>query len=81
MCVTVSISCQGALPLSNFLEIHLQKGSVLCMSLEVSFLFSVKSGGTLTMSLLDAVVASAGVVLAVLCILLQVLVAGPSRVV
>ena len=69
MCVNVSSSCDSALPLSNILEIHLQMGSVLCMSLRVSFL---SSGGMLTVSLVDAVVGSAGVVLAMVCILLWV---------
>ena len=79
-CVNVSTSCEGALPLSNLLKISLQKASVLCMSLRVSFLSSVKGGGTFTVSLVDVVVGSAGSVLAVLHILLLVQVAGPSRV-
>ena len=82
ICVNVPTSCEGALPLSNLLEIHLQKGSVLCMSLRVSFLSSVRGGGTcaFTMSLVDTVVGCAGMVLAVLCILMWVWVAGPSGV-
>ena len=62
MYVNVSTSCEGALPLSNLLEICLEKGSVLCMSLIVSFLSSVRDGGIFTMSLVDTFVGSAGVV-------------------
>ena len=80
MCVNVSTLCEGTLPLSNLLEIHLQKESVLCMSLGVSFLFSVRGGSAFIMSLIDPVVGSVGVVLAVLCVLLWVWVAGPSGV-
>ena len=80
MCMNVSTSCKGALPLSNFLEICLQKGSVLCMCLRVYILSSVKDGGVFTMSLVDAVVGSASSVLAVLYILLWVQVAGPSEI-
>ena len=42
MCVNVSTSCESALPLNNLLEIHLQKGSILCMNLRVSFQSSVR---------------------------------------
>ena len=80
MSVNVSTSCEGALSLSNLLEIHLQKGSFLCMSLRVSFLFSVRGEGVSTMALAIAVVGSAGVVLALLHVLLWVWVAGQSRV-
>ena len=72
----MSTLCGDALPLSNLLEMHLQKGSDLCMSLRVS----MRGGGTFIVSLVDAVVGSAGVELAVLQILLQVWMAGPSRV-
>ena len=81
MCVNVSISCEGALALSNLLEICLQKGSILCVSLRVSFQSSVRGGGAFNLSLVDVVVGSVGaVVLAVLHILLWVWVAGPSGV-
>ena len=80
ICVNVITLCEDALPLSNLLEIPLQKGSVLCMSLRVSFLFSARGRGMFTMSLVDGLVGSAGVVLAVLCILLWVWVAAPSGV-
>ena len=80
MCVNVSTSCEGSLLLSNLLEIHFQKGSVLCMSLRASFLSSVRGRGTFAVSLVDEVVGSAGVVLAVLCIFLWVWVAGASGV-
>ena len=78
MCPT---SCEGAVPLNNSLEIHLQKGSIHCMSLRVSFLSSVRGRGAFTLSLVDvAVVSVGGVVLAVLCILLQLQSPGPSQV-
>ena len=80
MFVNVSTLCEGALPLSILLEIYLEKGSVLCMSLTVSFLSSVRGGGMFTMSLVNAFVGSAGMVLAVLCILLWVWMAVPSMV-
>ena len=81
MCVNVPISCKGPLPLSNLLEISLQKGFLLCMSLRASFSSSVMDGGAFTLSVVDAVVGSAGgVVLGVLCVLLCVQVAGPSEV-
>ena len=37
MCVNVFTSCEGTWPLSNLLEIHLQKGFIFYMSLRVSF--------------------------------------------
>ena len=80
MCMNVSTSCEGTLPLSNLLEIHLQKGSFLCISLRVSFQSSVRGGGAFTLSLVDVVIGSAGVVSAVLHVLLQVQMAGPSGV-
>ena len=81
MCVNVSILCEGPLPLSNLLEIHLQKASVLCMSVTVSFLSSVKDGGAFTLSLVDVVVGSkSSVVLAILIGLLWVQIARPSGV-
>ena len=82
MRVNVFTSCEGTLPLSNLLEICLLKGSILCMSLGLSCQSSVRVGGVFTLSLVDVVIASAGVVLAVLCVLLLVWVwvAGPSGV-
>ena len=80
MCMNVFTSCEGTLQLSNLLEIQLQKGSVLCMSLRVSFQSAVRVGGMFTLSLVDVGVISAGVVSAVLHALLQVQVAGPSGV-
>ena len=80
ICMSVFTSCEGAFPLSNLLEICLQKGSILCMSLRVSFQSSVRAGGVFTLSLVDVGIVSAGVVLAVLHVLLQVWVAGPSGV-
>ena len=50
------------------------------MSLRVSFQTSVRVGGVFTLSLGDAGIVSAGVVLAVLCDLLLVQVAGPHGV-
>ena len=80
MCVNVFLSCDGAMPLNNLLEIHLQKGSILCMSLRVSFPFSVRVGGIFTLSLVDVGIGSAGMVLLVLHVLMWVWVAGPSGV-
>ena len=81
MCVNVSTSCEGALPLSSLLEIYLQKGSILCISLRVSFWSSVRGEGAFTLSLVDVFVCSVGgVALAMLHVLLQVQVAGPSGV-
>ena len=72
MCVNLFTSCVGALPPSNLLEIHLQEGSILCMSLRVSFQFAVRIGVVLTLSLIDVGVVFVDVVSAVLCVLLQV---------
>ena len=81
MCVNVSISCDGALPLSNLLEICLQKDSIPCMNLRVSFWSSVRDGSAFTLSLVDVVVVSVGgVVLVVLHVLLQVQIVGPAKV-
>ena len=75
------LPCEGNLPLGNLLDICLQKGSVPCMSLQVSFSSSMRGGGAFNLSLVDVVVGSVGaVVSAVLPILLQVWVAGPSTV-
>ena len=79
MCVNVFTSCEGALPLSNLLEICLQKASILCMSLRVSF-WSVTVRDAFTLSLVDVGVVSVDVVSAVLHVLLQVQVAEPSGV-
>ena len=74
--MNVSASCEGALPLSNLLKIHLQKGSILCICLRVSFQSSIQGGGALTLSVVDA---SIGCVVSVqLHVLLQVWVIGPS---
>ena len=75
MWVNVSTSYDGALPLSNLLEIHLQKGFILCISLRVFFKSSMICGSAFTLSVIDA---SLGDVLLVgLCVLLWVRVAGP----
>ena len=79
-CVNVFTSCEGALPFSNLLEIHMQKGSILCMSLRVSFQSAVRFGGAFTLSLVDVGVVSVDVVLAVLHLLLWLQVAGPCGV-
>ena len=79
MCVNVSTSCEGTLPLSSLLDIHLQKGSIICISLGVSFQSPVRCGGPFTLSVVDAVVGSVGGVVSVwLPVLLQVWVVGPS---
>ena len=78
--VNVFISCEGALPLTNILEIGLQKGSMLCTSLRVSFHSVVRVGGVFTLSLVDVGIVSTGVVSAVLHVLLWVQVAIPSGV-
>ena len=67
ICVNVFTSCEGALPLSNLLEMHL-----LCISLRVSFQSAVRVGGAYTLSLVDVGIVSAGVVLAALHVLLWV---------
>ena len=66
------------MPLSNLLEIHLQKGSILYISLRVSFRSSIRGGGAFTLSVIDAFVG--GVVSVGLHVLLWVQVAGPSAV-
>ena len=72
--------CKGAVPLSSLLEICLQKGSILCISLRASFQSSVRGGGAFTLSVVDVVVGSVGGVVSVgLHVLLQVWVAGPSE--
>ena len=78
MCMNVSYSCEGALPLSSLLEIHLQKGSLLCISQSVSLQSSVRDGGAFTLSVVDTSVVC--VVLRGLCVLLCVWVAGLSGV-
>ena len=77
-CVNESLLCEGALPLSNLLEIHLQQGSILCMSLKVSFQSSMRGGGAFTLSLVDGVVGSVSSV--VLHVVLWVWVARPPGV-
>ena len=78
MWVNVSASCEGALPLSNLLEIHLQKKSILCISLRVFFQSAMRGRGPFTLSVVDA---SVGNVVSVgLHVLLQVQVAGQSGV-
>ena len=78
ICVNVSTSCEGALSLSNLLQIHLQQGSILCMIVRVSFQSSVRGGGAFILSIADVVVGYVGVaVFAVLHILLGVRLAGP----
>ena len=73
MWVNVSTSYEGALLLSNVLEIHLQQGSALCINLRVSFQSSMRGGGAFTFSVVDVVVGSVGgVVSVVLHVLLQV---------
>ena len=55
MCMNVSTSCEGALPLSSHLEIHLQDRSVLCISQRVSLQSSVRDAGALPLSVFDVV--------------------------
>ena len=81
MCMYVSTLSEGVLPLSNSLEICLQKGFILCNSLRAFFWSSVKGGGIFTLSVVDVVVGSvSSVVLVGLHVLLWVWVAGPSGV-
>ena len=81
MCMNMSTSFKGVLPLSNLLEIHVQKGSIICISLRVSFQSSLRGGGVFTLFVVDVVLGSVGgVVSGGLCVLLQVWVAGPSEV-
>ena len=70
MCMNVFTSCEGTLLLSNLLEICLQKGSILCISPRVFFQSSVRVGGAFTLTLVDVVVGSAGVVPSVLHVLI-----------
>ena len=53
MCVNVSTSCEGALPLICLLEICLQKGSVLCINQRVSLQSSMRGGGAFALSVVD----------------------------
>ena len=81
MCVNVSTSCKGAFPLSNLLEICLQRGSILFMSLRVSFQSSVRGEGAFALSLVDLASGSiGGVVMALLHVLPPVQVVGPPGV-
>ena len=80
MCMNVFILCEGTLPLTNLFEIHLQKASILCMSLRISFQSAVIVGGAFTLSLVDVGIVSADVVLAVLHVLLQMQLARLSGV-
>ena len=70
MWVNVSTSCEGAFLLSKLLEICLQKGSILYISLRVFFQSSMRAGGTITLSVVDALVGDE--VLLGLGVLLQV---------
>ena len=79
MCINVSTSCMGALPLSSLLEIYLKKGSVLYISQSVSLQFSIRGGGAFTLSVVDASIGC--VILVGLCVFLWVQVAGWSWVV
>ena len=77
MYLNVFTSCEGALPLIYLLQIHLQKRSILYMSLRVFFQSAVRVRGVFTLSLIDVGVVSLGVVslgvvLAVLHVLLWV---------
>ena len=78
MCLNMSALCEGALPLNSHLELHLQKGSVLCINQSVSLQSSVRGGGAFTLSVVDA--SLSGAVLIGLHVLLWVWVAGPSGV-
>ena len=58
--MNVSTSCKGVLPLSNLFKICLQKGSVLCICLRVSFQPSVRGADAFTLSVIDVVVGFVG---------------------
>ena len=77
-----SVNFMGrCLALSSHFEMHLQKGPVLCISQRVSLQSSMRGGGALTLSVFDVDLTSVGGMLSVgVCVLLQVWVAGPSRV-
>ena len=65
-------SLEGALPLSSHFEMHLQKGSVFCISWRVSLQSSVR-GRDVLMSLFDGDLTSVGGVVSVgVSIFLQV---------
>ena len=81
MCMNVSTSCEGALPLSRHLEICLQRGSLLCISWRVSLWSSMRGGGAFTLSAFDVCLTSVGRVASVgLHVLLWVQVVGLSGV-
>ena len=49
----MSASWEGDLPLSSHFEMHLQKGSVFCISQRVSLQPSMRGGDALTVSVFD----------------------------
>ena len=68
----VSTSWEGPLPLSSHFEMYLQKGSIFYISQQLFLWSSMKGGGALTLSVYDVDLT--------ISVLLQVWVAGPSRV-
>ena len=77
----LSASWEGGLPLSSHFEVHLQNGSVLCISQRVSLQSSVRSGDAFTLSVFDIVLTSVGGVVSLgVHVLLWVWMAGPSGV-
>ena len=81
ICMNVSNSWKGALPLSRHFEMHLPKGSVLCISWNV-LVISGERWQCIHFVSVWHVLTSVGCVLSVgLCVLLWVRIAGPSGVV
>ena len=81
MFIKVPTSWEGALPLSSYFEMHLQKGSVFCISWRVSLQSSVRGGGALTLSVFHVDLTSVGGVVSVgVSVLPWVWVAESSRV-
>ena len=79
----MSASLDSTLPLISHFEMSLQKGSVFCISWKVSLWSSVRGGGALTALGFDVdlgLTSAAGVASVGVSVLLQVQVAGPSRV-
>ena len=73
----VSASWEGALQLSSHFKMHLQKGSVFCISGKVFLQSSMGGGGALTLSVFAMLLPSVGGVVSVgVHVLLWVWVAG-----
>ena len=79
----MTASMEGALPLSSHFEMHLQKGSVFCISQIVSLQSFIRGGGALTLSVFDVdvdLISAGSVVYVGVSVLLWVWEVGPSAV-